>query len=139
LKAHYKTRNGRMVFEVQAESQKGLFCAIAEVQDVFETDDTCGCCHSDNLRFCVRRVADGSNYYELRCIECGAALHFGQHRTGGTLFVKRTDERKELLPNRGWVKFQRLAAGESKAPKESGPIASSGTGVLVQPLKKPVI
>jgi hypothetical protein len=66
MKAHYRTRNGRIVVEVQAETQKGLFKAIAEAQSVFEADERCGLCLSDDIRFTVRSI-DGNDYYELTC------------------------------------------------------------------------
>lgn len=114
MKAHYRTKSGRIVFEVQSDTAKGIFQSIAEVQEVFEADERCGCCDSDWLNFRVRHTSDKSDYYEMVCRDCGAALRFGQHKSGGTLFVKRFDEQHMPLPNRGWSKFQRLTAGESR-------------------------
>ena len=104
VKAHFKTRNNRLTFEVEGGDQKGLFEAVAELQEVFEADDNCGCCSLANIRFRVR-THDDNKYYELVCQECGAKLSFGQHKKGGTLFAKRTDE-SGPLPNRGWYKWQ---------------------------------
>ena len=61
MKAHYRTRNGRIVVELQAETQKALFKAVAEAQSVFEAADRCGLCESEDLRFNVRSV-DGNDY-----------------------------------------------------------------------------
>jgi hypothetical protein len=38
----------------------------------------CGVCGSENIKFVVR-VVDDNEYYELRCMDCGAILSFGQH------------------------------------------------------------
>lgn len=113
MKAHYKTRNGRIVIEVEAGSQKGLFKAMAEVADVFESED-CGSCKSNNIVPRVR-THDGNDYYELHCRDCGACLSFGQHKSGSTLFAKRVDEEGSYLENRGWKKYspssQKRASG----------------------------
>jgi len=90
MKAHYRTLNGRLVFEVEGDTQKSLFKAIAELQEIFECDDACGCCGSPHIRLNVRTI-DGNDYYGLVCISCGAELAMGQHRNGRTLFPKRTD------------------------------------------------
>jgi hypothetical protein len=71
VKAHYKTRSGRIIFEVEGQSPKDIFRAIAEVQNVFEAESECGCCSSPNIQFRVRTV-DGNDYYELYCEVCTA-------------------------------------------------------------------
>lgn len=90
MKVHYKTRDNRLVFEVQAETAKELFKGIASIQDIFEAERECGCCHSPNLRYSVRTIEE-NDYYELICTECNARFQFGQHKKGGTLFPKRTE------------------------------------------------
>jgi hypothetical protein len=39
VKAHYKTRSGRLVFELEGETTKELFCEIAAIEGVFEAED----------------------------------------------------------------------------------------------------
>jgi hypothetical protein len=111
IEAQYKTASGRLVIKVQGENQKELFRQLSMVQDVFEADDSCGCCNSKNIRFRVR-THEGMDFYELLCQDCGAQFAFGQHKTGGTLFPKRRSDSGEELPNRGWARFQeRKTAG----------------------------
>lgn len=107
-KVHYRSRNGRLVFEIQGGSAKDLFAGIARVQDVFESDDKCGCCESENIRFNVRNVSKGKSeyvYFELRCLDCWAQLQFGQNQDMKGLFPKRKDENGNWMKNRGWFKY----------------------------------
>jgi hypothetical protein len=106
MKAHYKSANGRLVFEVEGGTQKDLFENIASLQEVFEADSTCGCCRGTDIRFNVRKV-DAFTYYEYRCTnpQCRAQLSFGQNKVGGGLFPKRMGDNGPL-PNRGWSVYQ---------------------------------
>lgn len=115
MKAIYKTINGRLAFEIQAEDVKTIFRQISEVQEVFDADATCGCCGSTNLRYMARKV-DDYDFYELSCKDCSARFAFGQAKKGGALFPKRKDEDGHWLPNRGWSKYQK--PGEAAAPIE---------------------
>lgn len=104
MKLKYTTSNGKISVEFDGESQKDLFGQIASFQEVFE-EIKCGKCGSENLKFVVRTVEE-NDYYELRCLDCGARLHFGVHKKGGGLFPKRKDK-DDWLPNRGWVKWNK--------------------------------
>ena len=103
MEAQYKTRDGRLIFKVDAENQKEIFKQIAVTQEVFEAETECGCCHSKEIRFRVRTV-DKHDFYEVACGACGARFEFGQHKNGRSLFPKRRAEDGTLLPNRGWAK-----------------------------------
>lgn len=105
MKAHYRTRNGRIVFEVQGETQKSLFKQIAQLQDVFEADERCGCCQSENIKLIVRSH-DDNEFYEMGCCECRAVLQFGQHKRGETLFPRRYDDQRQIIGDNGWRKFR---------------------------------
>ena len=74
----YNTPNGRMSVEFQVDTQVDLFQQLAFFQEVFG-EAGCGKCGSENLRFQVRNIED-NHYYELRCLDCGAKLAFGQGR-----------------------------------------------------------
>lgn len=102
MKIFYKV-NDKLTFELEGEGQKEIFKELATIQEIF-SEEKCGLCGSGNIRFVVRNV-DGNDYYELRCIDCGAVLAFGQHKKGGTLFPKRKDDDGNYMPNRGWHKF----------------------------------
>lgn len=101
MKAHYKTSNGRITFEVQGETVKDIFRQIAQAQEVFDAEADCGCCESKDIRLVARQVEDFT-FYELSCAECHARFQFGQNKQGGGLFPKRKDEDNNYLPNRGW-------------------------------------
>ena len=103
MKASYKLSD-KLQFEVEGEGQKEIFKEIASIQEIFG-ETKCGMCGSENIKFVVRVVED-NEYYELRCMDCGATLAFGQHKKGGTIFPKRKDEKGEYMPNRGWYKWQ---------------------------------
>lgn len=99
MKLHYKLNN-KIGVEVEADGQKELFKEIASVQEIFG-ESKCGMCGKEDIKFVVRNV-DSNEYYEMRCLSCYAALPFGQHKKGGTLFPKRKDENNKYLPNNGW-------------------------------------
>jgi hypothetical protein len=103
MKAHFKSRTGRIVVEVEGASVKALFKEIAQVQEILDADSQCGACGSADIKFRVRTVAE-NDYYELVCDGCGAALSFGQRRTGDGLYPKRKTE-SGPVPDRGWVKY----------------------------------
>jgi hypothetical protein len=105
------TANNKLSFELEAAGQKEIFKELALIQEIF-SEDTCGLCKSTNLKFIVRSV-EGNDYYELRCMDCGAILSFGQHKKGGTLFPKRKDDENNWLPNNGWHKWQKNQADKT--------------------------
>lgn len=128
MKATYTTVNGRITIEATGETPKALFAEIAAIQEVFDSDNVCGVCQSEEIRYIVRRV-DDYVFYELRCKEpgCYARLEFGQAKKGGALFPKRKDDDGNWLPNRGWAKYQgtgqRSPAGSTQP---SQPARTSG-------------
>ena len=91
---------GKISVELEGDTQKDLFAQLSAFQEVFD-ESACGKCGSTNLRFVTREV-DGNSYYEIRCLDCGARLEFGQ---GGGLFPRRKSKEGEWLPDGGWVKW----------------------------------
>ena len=102
MKAKYKVGD-KLEFELDGAGQKELFKEIASVQEIFG-EAKCGICGSENIKFVVRVVED-NEYYELRCLDCGAVLSYGQHKKGGTLFPKRKDADGNYTKNNGWYKY----------------------------------
>jgi hypothetical protein len=51
------------------------------------------------------RENDGNEYYEIRCVDCGAKLAFGANKKGGGLFPRRKDAEGNWLPDNGWTKW----------------------------------
>lgn len=111
MKVKYKVGD-KLEFELEGTGQKEVFKELALIQEIF-SEEKCGLCNKSNLRFVVRNV-DGNDYYELRCIDCGAVLAFGQHKKGGTLFPKRKDDDGNYLPNKGWHKWNKENSAETK-------------------------
>ena len=103
MKLNYTTANKRITAEFEADTHRELFTQISKFQEVFE-ETKCGKCGSENLRFVVRTV-DDNEYYELRCMDCGAKLAFGSMKKGGGLFPKRKDADGNWLPDGGWQKW----------------------------------
>lgn len=120
MKAHLNVAGGALTFELSGETTKDLFEQISAVQEIFEAEKSCGCCHSEDLRFLARQV-DDFKFYEIACQnpQCRARFAFGQAKKGGGLFPKRKGEDGEWLPNRGWSKFQ--PKGEAVG---NGPVAA---------------
>lgn len=106
MKVHYRSKTGRLVFEIEGGTQKEVFEGIADIQEVFEADDTCGLCKSPDIGFRVRDV-QGNKYFELRCHHCYAQFNFGQSKDMKNLFPKRQDKEGNWLPNRGWFKYRK--------------------------------
>jgi len=104
MKVKFKPTS-KIEFEIEGSGQKEVFKELAIVQEVF-SEENCGACKKDNIKYVVRNV-DDNDYYELRCLSCGAALSFGQHKKGGTLFPKRKDENNNWLENGGWYKWKK--------------------------------
>ena len=103
MKLSYKTGNGRINVEFEADTQKDLFSQISSFQEVFD-ESLCGKCGSENLKFVVR-VVEENEYFELRCRDCAAKLAFGAHKKGGGLFPKRKNKDGDWLPDSGWGKW----------------------------------
>lgn len=103
MKVRYEISD-KMTIEIEGQTQKGIFEELGTLQEVFG-EDTCGKCKSQSVRFQVRVVNDNT-FYELKCNDCGAALSYGCHKKGDTLFPKRKDSEGNWLDNKGWVKWQ---------------------------------
>lgn len=97
-------KSDKVEIEVDGEDVKTAFAQMAEAQEVF-LNTHCGACDSSDVRLVVRENK-GFVYHEVKCMECGSALAFGQKREGGTLFPKRKTKEGDWLPNNGWVKWQ---------------------------------
>ena len=76
MKVNYNLGKLNVAFE--SETVRELWKQLATFQEVFG-ETTCGKCGSENLRFVVREN-DGNEYYELRCVDCGARLAFGANK-----------------------------------------------------------
>ncbi len=84
---------------------KEAFECLARWGETFG-QSTCGAC--DGVAIFTHRTPQNYHYYSMRCIACGAELHFGQRQSDGLLFPKRKDKEGAWLPNNGWVKRDQL-------------------------------
>jgi len=109
----YNCQNGYQL-ETTAEGVKDAIKAMSEYVEFFGVAE-CGKCKSKALAAQHSQDKDGNDYYKLRCTHCGAVLDFGQHRSGGTLFVKRKDKEGNWLPDNGWYKWQERARQNDEA------------------------
>jgi len=89
--------------EVEAADAKGCFEELANGLEIF-TQTKCGACDSDHV-IPVVRENQGNHFYEMKCLQCGASLGFGQRRQDGQLFPRRKTSDGEWLDNGGWTKW----------------------------------
>ena len=105
MKVTYTTTDKRISADIDGNSQKDVFKGISKFQEIFEHEN-CGACDASNTSYSVRTI-DGNDYYEKKCLKCGAALSYGQMKEGGGLFPKRknSDGSWDTQTN-GWHKWQ---------------------------------
>lgn len=101
MKVRWKSE--KVEVEVEGRDTKEVFAQLAGATEVFGATK-CGACDSSRTTPIVRDV-QGNTYYEVRCLDCGSVLGFGQKRSDGTLFPKRKDKDGNWLSNNGWVKW----------------------------------
>jgi hypothetical protein len=114
MKVSYKTADGRLTVEVEGKDNKDVFAQLALFQEIYETR-RCGACDSERVRMIVREVK-GNTFFELKCMDCGSVLAFGQKKQDGSLFPKRKDKDGNWLPNGGWVKWSPRDADGDESP-----------------------
>lgn len=136
MKAHYRTANGQITFEVEGESAKALFSQIASIQEVFDAEHACGMCDSTDLRY-LARIVDDNDFYELACRACHAKFAFGQAKKGGALFPKRKDKEGNWIPNNGWTRFQPQGEQKPQPVRAAQRPATTATGPQRQVVPDP--
>lgn len=114
MKFRYTT--GKLMFDLDAASPREAFERLAAFQELFEESE-CGCCKSKRV-VCATREWGDDLIYNLKCLDCTAQLDFFKRKQDGSLFIKRTDKEKNLLPNRGWYVYKKQ---ESPPPAEEAP------------------
>jgi hypothetical protein len=104
MKVKYRSADGRVEVEVDGKDTKDCFTQLASSVEVFG-NSTCGACESQRTAPVVREN-DGNHYFEMRCLDCGAALAFGQKRQDQSLFPKRKGKDGSYLDNGGWLRWK---------------------------------
>jgi hypothetical protein len=111
-------------FEIEGATQKDLFQALAQTNEVFG-EPNCGNCGWENIYYNVRNstAKKGKNagktftYFEIVCRKCGHYLPIGQHNNDkGTLFPDRklVDENGEYVIEDGKKVFDKTKKGWRK-------------------------
>ena len=138
-------------FEAESDTQKGLFEALANIDKNFNEvfgETNCGQCKSDNIYFKIRDVEaeekgeDGKvkldpktkkpkmkkyRYYEVACRDCWAALSFGQHQEGETLFPRRKlSDGTWDNTHRGWKAYVKKGQNTGQTPKQQSEDTKGG-------------
>jgi hypothetical protein len=104
MAVNVKVKMGDALVEVSAANPKDLFAELASYAEILQKEP-CGLCNGPTVW--DHRQPKGFDYYEFRCVKCGARMQFGQNKEGGTLFAKRHEHPK----SNGWSKFQRDGGG----------------------------
>jgi hypothetical protein len=114
MKMTYRTRTGRITFELEVPHGKAAFEVAAGIENLFG-EEFCGCCKSTEIVHEIRTVTNGK-YFQLRCMKCRAQLDFGQNKDNVHLFVKRWDKQSNApMPNNGWYVYTGQGGGTSSA------------------------
>lgn len=111
-------------FQVEAETEDELFKQIARVQEVFQ-HESCGKCHSPNVKFVCRHDSSENDWLEVVCKDCRAKVIFGRTKKGGQIYPKirwdqlsekqkeqrineqaYADKNRGFLPQRGWFVYK---------------------------------
>lgn len=128
MKLHYRTRDGRMTVELEADTQTELWKELSRFQEVFELGPVRAkigdkVLESNNIKYNVRTDKDENEYLEAICMEDGPLKWFkvqmGQHKKGGGLFPKRPDrdDKNYQWGLGGWSKW--VGQKENKETSDS--------------------
>jgi late competence protein required for DNA uptake (superfamily II DNA/RNA helicase) len=102
VKYYIDPKGSHLIFDVEAETIKQLFRNIAEIQEVFEGDKTCGRCGNDHIQLRVRNPKE-FEFFELVCMTCNSTLELGETKDKKSLFPRRKDKQDKILSHRGWL------------------------------------
>lgn len=119
MRIEYETADGRTKITGEAQNIKDAVKAMSQIQLVFE-GNVCGQCSA--VAFLEHRIAQGYEFYAKRCSnpECNAQLDLGQHREGGTLFVKLRDDQGNVIGRNGWYIYQHESKPAGEVPDGTG-------------------
>lgn len=121
MTAKYLTSNRQLTFEITGATQQDIFNELAAIQEIFDTEPSCGVCNGDKIRY-QHRIVQKYHFHELVCRnpECRARFSFGHiNDDKGELFPKRRDKDGNWLPNRGWEKYAPPSGGNSTGDRQS--------------------
>ena len=114
--AKIRAKCGDYWIEVDAGSTMEAMEALSEYLEVF-SQARCLVCNEENVVPVHRKAEsrDGKKYdfYEMKCLKCGAKLEFGQSMEG-KLFPRRKNKDNSYRENMGWFQWEGTQA-ESQA------------------------
>lgn len=94
FKIQFRVGGSGIIVEDDAESTPDFFKKVTFYTSLPET---CGHCGSAAIVF-DHRIAQGFQFYEIKCRECNHALRFGQYKDGAELFAKTWVEKPAPEP-----------------------------------------
>ena len=106
--AKLRVQVGKTWVEVDCVSVKDGIQELSQYMEVF-VEGMCGVCQSTDV-IPNHRTAKGYDFYEMKCLGCGATLSFGQTKEGGRLFPRRRDQEGNELGKQGWHQYQATQA-----------------------------
>lgn len=109
MKATIKIKLGDKVLELQGEGDSKTIVKGFSFWANLPTK--CGKCGDTNITLYHKAPKD-NDYYGLKCLKCTAELNFGQHKQGGSFFL-RAEQQWEV-----WTPEKR--SEEKSEPRDSG-------------------
>jgi hypothetical protein len=108
MKATYKTLNGKLLLEFEAQTTEDLVENLANIQEVCE-QEKCTHCEGTDFKY-IYRTVDGSKYHELKCKNCHWKLGFSITKKGSrNLYARRSNfkTKQPIGPKKdGWHYFE---------------------------------
>ncbi len=93
MRGYFRINDNIGIETSESPSLQDVFKEITYIRSVVG-DEKCGKCKSVNITPNFREVTsdnETNQFYELRCVDCGAVLQLGQHKTDSTLYKKKVE------------------------------------------------
>ena len=114
-----RVKSGNVEIEVPFERITEMFANVGPIQEVFALTKECGACGSTNTRLNHKSHGD-YDFFEGVCMDCTAALGFGQRKDGTGIFPKMKDKDGNTLPDKGWAVYQKSGSWTKTTQKLVG-------------------
>ena len=117
-----RSKNGQFEYKVQHETHVGLVEQIVEIQGLFERNNQCGLCKSDDVFWNIRASKDKKKgrYFEKKCGKCHAALAYHLYTDDvkkGGLYTKEFDAKDGSAKADKWAKYVKPVDDVSETKK----------------------
>ncbi len=84
FKIQFRVGGSGLIVEDEADSTTDFFKKVTFYHSL---PQICGNCGGTSIVF-DHRIAQGFQFYEIKCRDCNHALRFGQYKKGAELFAK---------------------------------------------------